>query len=239
MARYIWLRWHRRLGLLVIVPILLLAVTGVLINLSGLFGWDRAPVRSDLLARLYGVPMQAPESAFRVNGHWFTLHNDTLMFDGAPTASCDGPLRGAVLYQDQPAVLCGEALLLLDAHGELLETLPGVPAGASALAVRDGALLVRAAGGPQRLDQRSGFWRAAAKAPADWPDPAPLPEHIRDAHRAHLALPGIHWERVLLDLHSGRLFGRVGVWVINGFGVLICALAISGVWSWFSRRPRK
>ncbi len=239
MARSLWLRWHRRLGLLVIVPILLLAVTGVLINLSGPLGWDQAPVRSALLARLYGVPMQPPQSGFPVNDHWFTHYGGTLMLDGAPAASCDGPLGGAVRDQNQYAVLCGEALLLLDARGELLETLPGVPAGASALAVRDGALLVRGADGPQRLDQRSGFCRAAAQAPADWARPAPLPEHLREAHRAHLTVPGIHWERVLLDLHSGRLFGRVGVWLVNGFGLLVCLLAISGVRGWFRRRPRR
>ncbi|MCB1676365.1 MAG: PepSY domain-containing protein, partial [Halioglobus sp.] len=67
--------------------------------------------------------------------------------------------------------------------------------------------------------------------------PAPLQPVIRDA------LPGraqwLSWERLLLDLHSGRLAGRAGVWLADAIGVLLCALVLSGIAMWWLHRRRR
>ncbi|MCK5887555.1 MAG: PepSY domain-containing protein, partial [Alcanivorax sp.] len=39
-----WRRWHRWLGLLVAVPVLILSVTGVLLNHIDAFGWSNSPL---------------------------------------------------------------------------------------------------------------------------------------------------------------------------------------------------
>ncbi|MBK8959481.1 MAG: PepSY domain-containing protein [Proteobacteria bacterium] len=44
---------------------------------------------------------------------------------------------------------------------------------------------------------------------------------------------GVSYERVLLDVHSGRLFGRVGVWVVDAAAVCLLALALTGTWMFF------
>ena len=43
-------------------------------------------------------------------------------------------------------------------------------------------------------------------------------------------------ERLLLDLHSGRFFGRFGPWVMDAAAVLIVLLGVSGTWIWLRRR---
>ena len=48
----------------------------------------------------------------------------------------------------------------------------------------------------------------------------------------------LNWERALLDFHSGRLFGRAGVWLVDIAGVLLCILALSGVTLWWLHRKR-
>ena len=67
--------------------------------------------------------------------------------------------------------------------------------------------------------------------------PAPLPSVIRDA------LPDqaqwLSWERLLLDVHSGRLAGRIGVLLVDAIGVLLCALALSGIAMWWLHRRRR
>ena len=43
----------------------------------------------------------------------------------------------------------------------------------------------------------------------------------------------LSYERVLLDLHSGRIFGRVGVLVVDAAAVALLLLALSGFYMWF------
>jgi len=44
----------------------------------------------------------------------------------------------------------------------------------------------------------------------------------------------------LIDLHSGRLFGRLGPYVIDLVGLLALWLSISGVWMmWRTNQARK
>jgi uncharacterized iron-regulated membrane protein len=47
---------------------------------------------------------------------------------------------------------------------------------------------------------------------------------------------GLPLERVMLDLHSGRILGRAGVYLVDTAAVLFLLLAISGVWLWARRR---
>ena len=48
----------------------------------------------------------------------------------------------------------------------------------------------------------------------------------------------LSWERVLLDVHSGRLFGRLGVLWVDLVGVLLGGLAMSGIAMWWLHRRR-
>jgi len=49
---------------------------------------------------------------------------------------------------------------------------------------------------------------------------------------------GLSWERLLLDLHSGRLFGSVGVFIIDLAGIALLLIALSGVWVWVTKPGR-
>ncbi len=49
---------------------------------------------------------------------------------------------------------------------------------------------------------------------------------------------GINLERMVLDFHSGRLFGSIGVWFVDIVGVMVILLALSGLFLWFGRRRR-
>lgn len=44
------------------------------------------------------------------------------------------------------------------------------------------------------------------------------------------------WERVILDLHSGRIFGPWGPWLMDAAAILLLFLAGSGVSIWWKRQ---
>jgi uncharacterized iron-regulated membrane protein len=43
-------------------------------------------------------------------------------------------------------------------------------------------------------------------------------------------------ERVILDLHSGRFFGKLGPWLFDIAALLLILLSLSGAWIWLKRR---
>ena len=43
-------------------------------------------------------------------------------------------------------------------------------------------------------------------------------------------------ERVLLDLHSGRIMGAVGPWIMDAAAILLLVLALTGIWMWTALR---
>ena len=46
----------------------------------------------------------------------------------------------------------------------------------------------------------------------------------------------ISWERLLLDIHSGRVLGSLGVVLVDLMALLFMLMAASGVWIWSRRR---
>ena len=69
--------------------------------------------------------------------------------------------------------------------------------------------------------------------------PVSLPPALRDALTARQPLPGISRERVLLDLHSGRLFGWPGVLLVDLIGIGLGLMVLSGVWTSLRRKKRR
>ena len=56
--------------------------------------------------------------------------------------------------------------------------------------------------------------------------------------RARYAATRLNWERWLQDLHSGRFFGPVGVWIMTIAGAALIVLGISGLIVWVLGRNR-
>jgi hypothetical protein len=67
-----------------------------------------------------------------------------------------------------------------------------------------------------------------------------VPDTLPADIRAQIPAPErwLSWERLLLDLHSGRLFGQAGVWIVDAVGVLLITLASSGTLMWWFHRRR-
>ena len=239
-----WLQWHRRIGAVVALLVIFLAATGVLINHSQDMGWNRAQVHSALLARLYGIPLTNVEQGFAVgtpgNTHWIVQRDQQVLLGSQAVAECAAGVSGAVAYQELIAVLCGDTVLLLDATGQLMETVRGLPQSGKSLALQNEQLWVRSDNGVFGFDEANGAWQSVVPdAAAVWSELQPLPATLQAALNTDQPVPGLTREQVLLDLHSGRLFGRAGVWIVDAVGVLICLLAFSGLLTWGGRFYRR
>ena len=235
-------RWHRRTGIAIFVFLVLLSGTGLVLNHSSGLRLDQRFVDWQWLLARYG-DRSGELRTYRAGERWVTRSiGGDVFLDSAEIASCRGELLGAVAVPpDVIVAACEEELLLLTPDGELVEAITastGLPAPLTAVGVAGEALVVQSAGDWLRADlDRLDFSRRveggetiAQQAAAELP--APLRAAIPAAPR------WLTWERVLLDLHSGRLFGNPGVWVVDLVALLLVCISCSGVTMWWLRRRR-
>ncbi|WP_430460121.1 PepSY domain-containing protein [Thalassolituus sp. LLYu03] len=235
-----WIQWHRRFGLLVAPVVLMLVITGILINHSQGLGWSTAPVYSKVLGALYSIPDEPVQRAFpmgtEAGDHWLLQSGEHLYLDAQPVQHCE-QLLSAAAWTLGMAALCDDALLLLTPDGELIERITDFPPAAQ-LGAAAGRLTLVGRDGEWLLDDDSLEWQPL-EVDADWAEEQTLPDDLRARINAVLPLPGLTLERVLLDVHSGRLFGDWGVWLVDAAAILMLFLAFSGSLTWLARKLKR
>ena len=133
-----------------------------------------------------------------------------------------------------------EALVLLGSAGELIERMgaESLPGRIERIGTHEGRLVAATPAGNRVADADLIAWQPTGAAPqwsAQQEPPAGLRERMLRGERG----PGLSAERVLLDLHSGRIFGRWGPWLMDATAIVFVILAITGITCWWrSRRGR-
>lgn len=238
--RVFWLRWHRWCGAVVAAFVILLAVSGVLINHAHTLGWDHRTLRSGWWLSFYGVALEVPTQAGFVDDIGYVQLAGQLYRGELLIGACHGGLSGVLrISPDVIAAQCAEALYLLTPEGELIERMEGQPETMLGLGLSGDRLLARGAERIWVVDSEAGNWAPyLSEAPVTWASLVPLTAEVAEQWRFLGAPPDLTWERLLLDLHSGRLFGTVGVIVVDVAGILMVFLAITGAWALLTR-PRR
>lgn len=235
-------RWHRRTGVVIFLFVILLSVTGIVLNHSTSLGLDQRLVSAQWLISAYGDSSDELR-AFPVADNWVARSaGGEVYLNQRRIAPCRGELVGAVALPEMTVAACRKELLLLTADGELIESVTaatGLPVPIEGIGLSDGALLIDVGGGWYVADLDA----LAFSSPADTgvliqqQTPGELPGAIRAAiPRSERWLT---WERVLVDLHSGRIAGAGGVWLIDAVGVLLICIASSGLFMWWMHRRRR
>ncbi|MEZ5528455.1 MAG: PepSY-associated TM helix domain-containing protein [Porticoccaceae bacterium] len=232
-------KWHRKIGLGIMAMVAFLAVSGLMLNHSPDLGLASKDLTAPWLLKWYGLT--SPElSGVRLGNHWISHPGGNELFvDDQPVASCQAPLLGAASYQAMMLALCRDGLVMLTAEGELLEkldTLQGLPEDTEHLQVADNHVLLGTPQTTYNLNLESLTLTPQSPVDIGWSQPGPVPRDLAEQLLASEELPGISLETLILDLHSGRFFGNLGVWFVDLVGILLCILAITGLLAWNSRR---
>ncbi len=242
--------WHKRAGLFAFVFMGWLGATGILLNSSVTLGLDAKRLDWGWLMGMYGLHAQAPETGFDAAGHWLATTNEYSVLDGRPLAQqIPHPLGFAVGGTESAPLLfiaTTDRLVLLTPDGERVDELSGYTLPVDAIR-RIGVVEATGAVAIQDLDiyvtqDGLGWDELAAGTKVRWSQPQALSSELK-AKTLPFARPSMPIEQILIDVHSGRLFGRFGVYVINLVGLAALALSITGIWMWYrinqSRKKRK
>jgi hypothetical protein len=234
-------RFHRTLGAGAAGFILFMVLSGLLINHSNDLGMSQRHVSQSFLLSWYGI--DAPESihSFSTGQDWLSFAGSQLYFNGNPVSAISNGV-GAVSGGEMMIAAGSEEFLLLDTDGNLIERLSWETSGSGAIesigVLGDGSVVIKSEDQLWMADKDLLGWQPAQDPLVEltWSSPEPTPEELHQVINKHYRGDGVSMERLLLDLHSGRIFGPLGILVYDLLALAVGFLAISGLVVWLRAR---
>lgn len=234
--------YHRWLGIIAALPLLLISLTGLLLNHTDDLGLDERHADADVILDRYGMALEGEPRTFAAGDHYISQWGDQLFFDGEALDAIDGSLVGAAsLGEGIAVVLAPSRILLYDDAGSLMEVL-GEATLTFGEIVRAGRTTERElviedvegrrhAFAPDLLSFETHAAESRGTTPqVAWADPiATAPPDLRDKMATAYRGEGVSWYRVLLDMHTGKLFGLPGRYLADVVAVAVIVLVFTGL----------
>ncbi len=238
-------RLHRTLGVGAALFVVFMVLSGLVINHSNGLGLDQRHVSHSFLLGWYGLGGPDNIESFAVGDDWLSFAGSQMYLNEKLVASTAGGV-GAVPSGDLVVAAASDEVLLLDHDGNLIERQPWIPIGAAAIESiglhENTAVVVKSGGRLWLADTELLNWQHAEDnlAALSWALSQTPSGELKQAINRLYRGDGPTLERVLLDLHSGRIFGSAGVLVYDLLALALGFLSISGLVLWFrSRRNGK
>lgn len=236
-----WLRrTHRWLGLAALLFVLLLSVTGIALNHSTDWGLDRRYVSWEWAARALGMRAPEPTASFADDGHRVTQLGTRIYFDDREVSVEANEVRGLVVIDSLAIVATDTSIVLVTTNAEIVEhidlanELPGLVA---RIGRADRRVVIESEGRRFVSDADITAFSALPQAQfADimWSaDSAPPGEHVvtlKEMYRGR----AVTVERLLIEIHSGRILASAGPAALDIVGVVLILLSFSGLVVWVS-----
>jgi hypothetical protein len=232
-------KWHKRIGIVSALFVIALTLTGIMLNHTEVLGMQDNYVQNQLLLNTYNIgPKQEPHG-FQVNDHWVTKVGERVYFNQQDLTGSTTRLIGVVSIDDYFVIALDEYLLLVTSSGEIIERLTGsegVPSGMQAIGKSiSGSVIIRGAHGDYYADFENTNWHEEDEIEAVWSEANVIPDDIKKDLLERYRGTGLSLERVILDIHSGRIIGNWGVYLVDFMAILFFLLALSGTWMWFKQ----
>lgn len=232
--------WHRRLGLAGLILLFILAITGIMLNHTEEFELNKVSIKSDILLDWYGINPRGKPTTYKLNDIWISQWEQQLFFNGKTLFTHSEKLQGIAIADGIIAIALQHHVLLIDTGGEVIEF----------IAVKTNAPIEKIGNIDEKialLDKEGNLYLSNTQL-SSWKPGDNIPNitwsknivtnktqinNLKTAFRGD----GLSLEKLILDLHSGRIFNaHWGLYIMDATAILMMLLGISGTWVWWSRK---
>lgn len=227
-------RIHRWVGLIAAFILVVVSVTGVALNHTSSLGLDTRYVGQDWLLDYYGIDRPEPPTNFAVDGNWLSVLESNLYWNGEPLDTRLNQTIGAVGFGEMIIVASPSELVLLDLDGALIERMGSafLPGSVTRIGVQpDHGAVIATKDGLFGSDEELVEWVPIAPANIPWSSEQNAPVDLVSTVVRSFRQSLLTWERVMLDLHSGRLAGINGPLLWDIAAVALIFLAGTGIYN--------
>ena len=229
-------RLHRWMGITVSLFVVFLVLTGWALNHTAELGLARLSVQVPWISAWYGLRGAVPATGYAASGHWLISGENGAMLDGKKTAFELRDVIGMIATDDLIAIASRDELILIDRQGRLVDRIaaPQLPIRPIArIGVAQNQIILQ---GKTSYASADGLAWTPFNGDTAWSAPKALPPNQQE-YAKHLA-PALSLERIMQDLHSGRILGHYGPYLMDAVGLIFLLLAGSGLWMFFRHRRR-
>lgn len=231
--------WHRYLGISAAFFIVILSISGLLLNHSSELQLVTKPVTNNWLLNWYGIKSPEKIPAYSAGNNWVSQWEKQLYLNQHKLGTFNSTLLGIVELEEMLVIAVIGQLILVTTDGEIIEVMDqsnGVPAGIKQISRNAaGELIVNAAHAYYRADVDLLNWQATDVQAIKWVEKNTLPQHLKEQINQQFRQHSINHERLLLDIHSGRIFGEKGIYVMDAAAIILLLLSLSGSFLWLNK----
>ena len=214
-------RVHRLLGLGVALFIPLLAISGLLLNHTAELQLKQRQIDWPWLTAMYGQHPATCSVAFAAGENWISLWDGQIYLRQHPIPGLKATQLVGAVEQHNILLIAADQLLLLQTDGTVIDRIDypqgQIPTRLGTESSSQGTqIVIETAAGKRALNADMTAFKETSRAiPTQWSE-------------AWQPGTGVSLERLLLDLHSGRFLGKIGVWLMDAAALGMIALALSG-----------
>ncbi len=230
-----WLhKSHRYIGVASSMILFMLAVTGIALNHTEDLKLDSRFVQNKSLLNWYGIVAPDPSQVFKTANYYLTQIKQQIYLNQQFIFNTPEILQGAVETKDFIALALENSIVLLSSEGEIIEKIE--QSGLKEIGINYQHIFIKQAG--NILVSKDGLltWKITDATQIQWSKSTQLPKPIARVIKQKFRGSILPLERVFLDIHSGRFFGKLGVIIVDICGVLLILLVFSGVNMWLKYR---
>ena len=240
--RILFLKWHRSIGVFSAGFMFFLALSGLVLNHAHTIGLDKQSIHLKPLLSWYGIEIQTSHSGYSFGNSWLSNQQNSLYWNDKKIIECL-KLQTALLYQSFILALCSEKIIVLTTKGLIVEVISELPEQLVDIASMpknneaNPFLLLQGEFKNYHFDLENLKFTpvdvifSTTNKVKTGVLPSPLLSRLNNIATDH----SITWERLLLDLHSGRFFGQAGIILVDLLALMFIFLSISGAWLWLRR----
>jgi len=231
-------RWHRWVGYISLALVVILSLTGLILNRTESWNLNQITVKNRLVNALYGQKTATPPVHFSAGGHWVSWLDGRLYLDSGLIAQNTARPIGISRRDDLLIIAAEGQLALYFTDGALIETmdaaaLPGRLTGIGR--TEQGLLMIGSDKGRFTADSDFLSWTPIPEsAPFALSKPETAPAQITEKIQQDFQGQGVSLYRLILDLHSGHIFGAIGPYLMDIAAISLIFLGITGL---MKRKP--
>ena len=232
--------WHRYIGVTVSLFVIILSATGLFLNFSDTLKLNKTHVSNSWLLNHYNIG-GFTVSSFQTDSHLVSQASSFVYLNGVYALTLNDTLIGALNLDEYILLATQTSLVVIDGDGQIIDEigkftgLPEAPLGLSM--TDDGHPIIRGSNTYWKGSNELSAWQPLKGPHPKWVAPIETSDDINALIQKHARSHEINYERVLLDLHSGRLLGQWGQNLMSMSAVLLLVLAVTGIIIWLRKKP--
>lgn len=230
---------HRTIGPIIALLVLLLSVTGILLNHSLDLTLDKRYLTWNWLLEHYNIASVDPDVTYLLGRKTISQFGSEVFVDAKPVAHINRPLLGGIMLDDLMVLATDDALILFNHDAEFIERMgaaAGVPPNIQNIGLFHGEPVVQTRYGLWRSDFLLDQWQRISLQGVGWSIPLNMPDSVAAELASYFHGKGISVEQFILDLHNGRIIKIAGTYLLDLIAVLLIILSLTGLWIWIRQR---